>query len=104
LLNDLKKKEKELLERNEELVKQNAENSLIYESHLQNYLHGVPLKVSQTGPLQSVNNIVVSQSDQHEKEHVIRVLKHESKVYKLETVINRKLNRELSETSLDSRY
>jgi hypothetical protein len=51
------------LERNEELVKQNAENSLMYESHLQKYLNGGQLRSSQAQqalPLQSVKNIIVS--------------------------------------------
>lgn len=58
-----------------------------------------------TNALQSNNNInVVGFGDEREKSHVIKVLKHETNIYKLETMINREYKGELSETSLDEIY
>ena len=108
LLNELRRKEQELLARNEELVRQNAENSLVYESHLQGYLKGVKgaQSVVGTGWESAKGNVVggFGEEREREKSHVVRVLKHESDVYRLETMIQRELKGDGSETSLDERY
>ena len=113
LLNEFKRKEGELLARNEELVRQNAENSLVYESHLQGYLKGVKgaQSVVGTGWESAKGNVGgglggvgEEREREREKSHVVRVLKHESDVYRLETMIQRELKGDGSETSLDERY
>ena len=74
------------------MVRQNAENSIMYENHLQAKLEGT--KVGNRHTLQPIGSNVSSIAQipvdsLPEREHVIRVLKHESKVYKLEVAINR---------------
>ena len=85
LLNDMKAKERELIERNNYLNQLNTSNNITYEQHLQSFMKK---------PLNEVNTntgstVVVSETSRQEREHVIKVLEHERRIYKLESSLTK---------------
>jgi hypothetical protein len=85
LLNDLKAKERELVERNNALNQLNTSNNITYEQHLQGFMKK-PLGDANTN---AGSTVVVSETSRQEREHVIKVLEHERRIYKLETSLTK---------------
>lgn len=87
LLNDMKAKERELIDRNNQLSQLNASNNIAYEQQLQGFLK----KQSLVGDANTNagSTIVVSETSRQEREHVIKVLEHERRIYKLESSLTK---------------
>lgn len=85
LLNDLKAKERELMERNNYLNQLNTSNNITYEQHLQGFMKK-PLGDANTN---AGSTVIVSETSRQEREHVIKVLEHERRIYKLETSLTK---------------